>query len=63
MGGGQCLSLSTHLIESDFGGGPVLARRVSCRPLQRVLGDLRGRLPAGVLDDGLDLREGRKEGG
>ena len=46
------MSFAAHLIEGDFG-----------RPLQRVLGDLRGRLPAGVLDDGLDLPEGRKEGG
>ena len=57
------MPLAAHLFEGDFGGGPVLARRVGRRPLQRVLGDLRGRLPAGVLDDGLDLREGRREGG
>ena len=62
MGNMPKLPLAAHLFEGDFGGGPVLARRVR-RPLQRVLGDLRGRLPAGVLDDGLDLREGRKEGG
>lgn len=46
---------AAHLLKLDFGGGPIVDGGRSGGP-QSVLGDLRGRLPAGVFDDGLDLR-------
>ena len=55
------LNSAAHLLELDFGGGPVVGDG-GCGGPKGVLGDLRGRLPAGVFDDGLDLRKGERIG-
>ena len=55
------LNPTAHLLELDFGGRPVVGGGCGDGGPQSVLGDLRGRLPAGVFDEGLDLRRGERE--